>query len=366
MTVETQANVADLAKPSDAELDMIDYAAKRNRGERIVLEPAKKAEAAATETNETAAAAATEEESEAAAAVEVEEGSTTTEESATADDQQGEVEEKPKAKKGIDKRFSELTKAKKEAEARAEQAQKELDQKTAEINRLQAIAAEAARSAVPVVKSSEDDPVPNRNDFDDPDQYTSALSAHASRSEIRKANEEAQKLATQRAKEAQTAVDKARQEQINASINKLHADFQERQAKVMEKLPDYKEKVLENDKLVLQPAVFFTIEKAEMGPQVLYHLADHPEEAENLNKLYLANPVDATIRLGELQAEIRAANKPQVSKAKPPVKAIGHRSSPERTKPEDMPMGDYFAMRAEQDRQAFEKAHPVRRDLRKT
>jgi hypothetical protein len=98
--------------------------------------------------------------------------------------------------------------------------------------------------------------------------------------------------------------------------------------------------------------VFFSIEKAELGPQLLYHLASNPAEAKNLNDLHRANPVDALIRIGELQAELRQARKPKVSKAAPVIKMVGNRASPERKSLNDMSMEEYATMREEQDRQA--------------
>lgn len=351
MADQTQASATTTAA-APAELPMEEYAAARARGEN----PAQAKPAAATEID--VKAAATEEIDPAAAAtVTTEDDGKTTTESATEDDPEKQIEESHPAKKGISKRFSEMTAKQKELQALADQrateveaAKREAAEAKAEADRLKAEAAEAAKAAIPVVPKVEDDPAPSRDAFDDPDEYVAALSAHTARSELRKANVAAQEAAAARQKEADQAANAARQAQVQAQITKLHGDFQARVTEVKPEYPDYDEKVTNNESLVLRNDVFFTIETSKEAPHLLYHLATNPDVAAELNGM---SQQEAAMRLGELQAELRIARKPKVTKAAEPIKPVGSRQSPQPKTPNEESMEEYAERR---DREMKEEA----------
>jgi hypothetical protein len=327
-----------------AEPSMEEYAAMRMaemRGE-------KPAQATAAAADATPPAAATEDQNDDQAAAATDEddvdGKTTTE-SATEDET--DEEQQPKgSKKGINKRFSELTAEKKaalaaaeQAKAEAEAARREAEQARQEAERLR-LEAERAQNAIPKVPEEADDPKPNRMDFEDPDEYAAALAAHTARAEVRKAEKSAREAAEARAAEAREKAKEAQQAQIQKAVQELHSNFQKKVAEAKPEYPDYDEKVTNNESLTLRNDVFFAIEQATDSPHLLYHIANHPEEAASLNQMH---PTQVLMRLGELQAELRVARKPKPSKAAEPVRPVGNRQSPHRKTPEEMTTEEYAA-----------------------
>src|SRR3954468_10887664 len=166
----TQASTTNAAP---AEPSMAEYAAMREAEIRGQAKPALASPAVAVKTEEPAAATEVDETTTAAATEETEEEGTTTAESATEEDPDKAIEDAHPAKKGIQKRFSEMTARQKELQTKADEAMAATEaanqraaQAEAEANRLRA-EAQAAQAAVPHVVEEADDPVPNRNDFDD-------------------------------------------------------------------------------------------------------------------------------------------------------------------------------------------------------
>jgi hypothetical protein len=332
---------------------MEEYAAAVLRGEN----PTQAKPAAASGATDTAAATDEDAISDVAATDDVEDEGKTATESATEGDQV-EFEEAHPAKKGINKRFSELTAEKKalqaaadEAKAATEAANQRAARAEAEFARLTA-EAEKAQATVPVVVDAKDDPAPNRNEYDDPDEFTAAISAHATRQELRRASAAAQEAAAERARAAQTAANAANQEKINAAINELHGNFQKRVAEVKTEYPDYDEKVSNNTDLTMRNQTFFMIEQATDSPHILYHLASNPDVLSSLDKL---NQMEAAIRIGEIQAELRIARKPKVTKSAPVVKPVGNRASPQQKTPNEESMEEYAARREQEEKASANK-----------
>jgi hypothetical protein len=274
--------------------------------------------------------------------------------SATADEDEDEhpeqaLEETHKARKGIEKKFSKLTSARDKAlaeavtkAAEAAESKKVADAATAEVARLKAEAEALAAKAIviPDVPKIEDDPAPSREAFDDPDKYEQEVIAHTSRQEIRKANQRAEAAQEAQRKVVAEKAETDRKAKVQEQITTLHKTFNERVTAAKESIPDYDVKVTNNEKLILRNDVFFTIEQMEMPAHVLAHLADNPDEAASLNKM---PPVTAAIRLGAIEAEIRIANKPKVTKAAPVTKPVGSRASPERKTPDEESIAEYDA-----------------------
>ncbi len=341
------ANEENTTAAAPAELPMEEYAAAVLRGEN----PIKVAPAAASETT-TQDDSTDDQQGQAAASEGAEvDASKTTTDPAPEVDPETQIEEAHTAKKGIQKRFSEMTakqkelQAKLDAEAQAASVIKaEAEQLRAEVARLSA-EAEKAQAAVPSVIPEAEDPAPHRNDYDDPDEFTAAISAHAARSELRKSAMAAKEAAEARAEEAKKASDEARQADVQKQIDALHSNFQKRQAEVKPEYPDYDEKVTNNTELQLRNDVFFAIEQSPDSPHLLYHLAMNPDEAASLNKL---GQLQVAMRLGELQAELRLARKPKVSRAAAPIKPVGNRASPQAKSPHEETMDEYAARREQE------------------
>ncbi len=358
VTVEAPQTV-DIGRPTAttaavqvaAEPSMAEYAKLRAEGKEVEIKPA-----AAVES--TSAAAATESTSAAATEAESAEGKTTTD-SATEVDPEAQIEETHPAKKGIQKRFSDLTAEKKAAQAEAAEAKRLADEARAVAAALRAqfeeVQAKAAKlaDAAPTVASAEEDPAPDRAAFEDPDAYAAAVAGHAARAEIRKANERAAAARKEAADAAAAEAEKTRQAAINAQIETLHKTFNERVAAAKTELPEFDELVTNNEKLHLRNDVFFAIERAELAPHILLHIAKNPDLAESLNKL---DPINAAMRLGEIQAEIRVARKPKPTKAAEPVSPVGQRASPARKSPNDETMAEYASRRDREMREEFARS----------
>jgi hypothetical protein len=266
------------------------------------------------------------------------------------------IEEKHPAKKGVSKRFSELTEQRKTAEAAAAKAKEEAAAAKAETERLTR-ELEEQRAKAPVVPDEAQDPAPGREDYDDPDAYQEALTAHAARKEIRKANEAAAAKEAERQKEKTAKDEQARKAQIEATITQMHKTFNERCEAGAKEYPDYAARVSENEQLSIRNDIFYSIEKAELAPHILYHLATHDQDRTELNQM---DPVDALLRLGELQAEIRTARKAKPSRAAPIITPIRQRASPDRKTPDEETMEEYAARREREEsdkRAARRRAH---------
>ena len=354
VTVAAPASVDIVATPAATsaavasnEPSMAEYAARReaeSRGEQYEVKPAAVAPES-TSTPESTSAAAT---GDPAAAT------------STSAAVEAELEESHPAKKGISKRFGELTQARDKAAAEAATARAEAATAKAESERVAAEAAEAKaelermRAAIPVVPTVEEDPTPTRDTFDDPDSYAAAVAAHAARSEIRKANASAEAARVAAETAARAATEAERTKEVQAQITELHKNFNERMTTVAASTdyPDFSEKVTNNADLVLKNDTFFLIEQSEMAPHILYHLASNPAEVASLEKL---SPYQAAMRLGEIQVAIREARKPVVSKAAEPVKPVGSRQSPERKTPHEETMEEYAARREQEETAARKK-----------
>lgn len=354
--IEQQPNV-DIKRPEPAAGDgageetMEQYATRREAEMRGDKPP--EVVKQAVPADEAKPAAATEKS--AAATDESKPGEKKPAESATEDDTVKLIEEAHPAKKGISKRMGELAQARKDAEAATETAKQEAADAKAEAARLAAELETARRAAeekpAPFVPAVEEDPVPSRDNFDDPDEYQAAYTAHAARNEIRKSNEAGEAKARARRDEEAKTAETQRQARVQEQIVVLHKTFNERVEAAKPDYPDYDVKVTNNEKLVLRNDIFFTVEQSEMAPHILYHLADHPDEAASLNNM---PPIQAAMRIGEIQAELRITRKPKPSKAADPITPVRHRSSPERKTPDEETMDEYAARREREDREQRE------------
>ena len=337
MTTEND-NATDTTQTTTAaaEPSMAEYATQRENEMRGVT--AEKAEA----TDASKSAAATDDKSAAATPGDDAEGKTTTASAPVEDAEIEALEAVHPAKKGIQKRFSEMTAKQKELQAAADAAKAEADEAKAELQRVREEANKRAADAIPKVLNAEDDQMPSRADYDDPDEFVAALSAHTSRAEIRKANEAALAAIQERETELQAAQEAQQQAQVQAQIAQLHQTFHARVAEAKPDMPDYAEKVENNTELVLRNNVFFAIEQAKDAPYILYHLANNPEIAAELNGL---SQIEVAMRLGEMQSELRIARKPRVTKAADPIKPVGSRQNEQRKSPNDESMEEYGARR---------------------
>lgn len=210
-----------------------------------------------------------------------------------------ETERKPNQK--IERRFSEITKqreaAKQEAE-RERQARVELEGRLKEM--------EAKLNPAPQ-ETVQTDPKPNPEQFSDMFEYAEALAEWTAdkRFKEEKAKEAAQKVEQERAKFMETWASR---------VNDFRA-----------KTPDFDDLVASAD-VVVSNDVRDAIFESEMGPQILYHLAENLDTAKKLQGM----TASAALRMiGKLEArfEEAPASSPKetvakTSKAPPPISPI--------------------------------------------
>ena len=221
-------------------------------------------------------------------------------------------ERKPNPK--LEKRFSELTK---QREAARQEAQREREAREALEARLQAL----EQSSQPQ-KANGIDEEPQPHQFSDAFEYAKALAEYSA--------EKAVKERDRQEVEKQLAAE--RQKVVEAWAKKVEAAKTE--------MPDFEEMIESSDVVVSDPVRDAIIE-SDVGPQILYHLAENPEIAEKL----ASKSVSAAMReLGKLEArfekEAEAASEKssktvaKKSNAPAPIKPL--RGSSAAT---DIPMG---------------------------
>ena len=207
-------------------------------------------------------------------------------------------ERKPNPK--LEKRFSELTK------------QREMARQEAERERLRASELETKlkaleQSSTPKAQTFEDkEPQPSQ--FTDAFEYAKALSEWSAENAVKqmKLQEAEVKAAEERAKVVEA--------------------WNKRQASAKADLPDYEEMIASSNVMV-SDQVRDAIIESDVGPKILYHLAENPEIAEALSK----KSVTAALReIGRLEArfDVKEPSKTvQKTRAPAPIQPLRASSS---------------------------------------
>ena len=193
-------------------------------------------------------------------------------------------EKKPNPK--LEKRFSELTKARKLAE---ESFAKEREQREALESRLK----ELEQKVNPQPQQVEQiEPKPEQ--FTDAFEYAKALAEYST----------AKALENRDKAEAERKANEERARVMNSWQTKLEAAKSE--------LPDYEDMIASSD-VVVSDQVRDAILESDVGPKILYHLAENPDVADKIGKMSLTS---ALRELGKLEARLEKAPEPP----KPTVK----------------------------------------------
>jgi hypothetical protein len=214
-----------------------------------------------------------------------------------------EEEEAPKPKKGkggFQKRIDKLS-------ARAQQ----LEEENAELKRLAGVKPAAAaeeKTALPVEANGK--PIrPKLSDYGTYEEHETALGEYEERLADWKFEQRSQQ-SQQQAKQTEAA--KA---------------WEDRTEKIRVKHPDYNEKInaLQIPNTPAVPVVRDAIAESEVGPEILYHLAQHPEEAKRILSL---NPVRAVVEVGKLEVKLATPSsdpkqKTKVTSAPDPISPVG-------------------------------------------
>lgn len=206
-----------------------------------------------------------------------------------------EQEEKPKANPKLERRFSEITKQREEAR---KEAQRERDAREA----LEARLAVLEKQSVPTPKVDEE---PQPSQFNDAFEYAKALAEYTAdkRIEEMKRQESEAKVAQERQKVIETWAQKVQQAKAT--------------------LPDFDDIVASSD-VVVNDDIRDAILESDVGPQILYHLAENDDVAKKIASL---SAKQALREIGKLEARFEAKEtKPEPtvvrSKAPQPIQPI--------------------------------------------
>ena len=199
-------------------------------------------------------------------------------------EQEAEVTDKPKQNPKLEKRFSELTKRAKQAEA----------EKQALEARLQELESKVA----PAPQQIEQDILgekPQASQFQDAFEYAEALAEWS-----------AEKALVERDKqEQQRKIETERQEVIKSWTSKLE--------KAKAELPDFDEMVA-SSQVQVRDEVRDAILESDVGPQILYQLASDDDLAQRISSL----PVNKALKeLGKLEVQFERKEAPAEVKSEP-------------------------------------------------
>jgi len=188
----------------------------------------------------------------------------------------GEKKHNPK----LEKRFSELTK---QREAARQDAERERQAREALEARLKDLEAKVSPQ-----KSEEPDPKPDPSQFNDAIEYAEALAEWTADKKMR---ERDQAELARRAQEEQS---------------RMRQKFQERLETAKQEMPDYEEMIASSDVSVSQPVTDAIIE-SDVGPQILYYLAENPDFARGLAEKSITSQLRA---IGRLEAKFEKSEPP--------------------------------------------------------
>ena len=201
-----------------------------------------------------------------------------------------EGEKKPNPK--LEKRFSELTK------------QREMARQDAERERLRASDLEARLEALErgnkPAKVEDPNREPQPSDFTDAFEYAKALAEFST----------AKALANRDKQEADRKANDERQKVMTSWQTKLEAAKSE--------LPDYEDMVASSD-VVVSDQVRDAILESDVGPKILYHLAENPEAATKISGMSLTSALREIGRLEARFEKTAEAPKPAVRKSNAPA-----------------------------------------------
>lgn len=218
-----------------------------------------------------------------------------------------EQEEKPKANPKLERRFSEITKQREEAR---KEAQREREAREA----LEARLAALERQPAPQAPKVDEEPQPSQ--FNDAFEYAKALAEYT-------ADKRIGEMKRQEAEERQA---QERQKVIETWASKVQA------AKAS--MPDFDDIVASSD-VVVNDDIRDAILESDVGPQILYHLAENDDVAKRIAGL---SPKQALREIGKLEARFEVKEtKPEptpITRSKAPAPIQPLRGS----NPADVPM----------------------------
>jgi transcriptional regulator NrdR family protein len=208
--------------------------------------------------------------------------------------EEAEAEAKPqderKQNPKLERRFSEITKQREEAR---QEAQREREARTALEARLAALEQQSQPQQAIVA-----DQEPQPSQFNDAFEYAKALAEYTADKRIAEMKQEEAKA--KEAVERQKVID-----QWTQKVQKAKAD-----------LPDFDD-IVASSEVVVNDDIRDAILESDVGPQILYHLAENDEVAKKIAGL---SPKQALREIGKLEARFEKTEPAQtVAKSKAPA-----------------------------------------------
>ena len=195
-----------------------------------------------------------------------------------ADDEATGTDEKKQNPK-LEKRFSELTKARKEAEARNVELEKRLA---------------ALESTRPAQAETEGNRKPTPDDFKDAFEYAEALADWSAENALARREQE------------------VKQKEVEAKRETVIQTWQQKLESTKAELPDYEVMVASSD-VKVNDTVRDAILESDVGPRILYELASDDELAEKLTGLTTAGALKL---IGKLEAQFEKTEAPAKAEKK--------------------------------------------------
>jgi len=203
----------------------------------------------------------------------------------------GTEERKPNPK--IERRFSEITK---QREAAREEARKEREAREALESRLRELESKANPAPAPQVDANAE---PQPSQFEDAFEYARALAEWSAEKALR---------------DRDAAEERRKQQAAEAEKHKAWAD---KVAKAKTELPDFEDMVASSD-VAVSNEVRDAILESDVGPQVLYYLAENSDFAKSLGEM---PTIKALREIGKLEARL------EKSEPKQEVKTVAAKSN---------------------------------------
>ena len=198
--------------------------------------------------------------------------------------------EEKKQNPKLEKRFSELTKQREEAR---KEAAREREQREALESRIKELEGKAEPKPV------EENVKPQPSQFNDAFEYAEALAEWSAE----------QAILNREKAEAERKEQETRQ--------KLAESWKQREATIKADLPDYDDMIASAADVTVSDVVRDAIIESDVGPRILYHLAENPELVETLNS---SSPIKALREIGKLEAKFEASETPKEAKTEAETK----------------------------------------------
>lgn len=185
-------------------------------------------------------------------------------------------------------RVNEITRARREAERRAQYLEQELAQ---------------LRQGQPQRQSSQStERPPSLQDFQTVEEWGEAIAEYSAHQALSRAEQTFQQ-----------------RDQYHTQ-QQIAQQFQAKEAAYAATVPDYLDRVAELTSAIALPGeVLMAISQSDHGPAVAYHLAQHLDVADRLSRMH---PVAAAVEIGRIEARLSAPKPKPVTQAPAPVPTL--------------------------------------------